>query len=264
MVMKNLVFTLAFMALALAAFAQPKLVGHRGSGYGLENSAESFTNGVELGYDYLETDIKMTKDGQFVCAHDDDTSRLGGKLTIANSTLRELQDETLTQTRGGVEYTGQLCSLQEYLQIIKDANIGAVIELKWTTGINSKDQSNIPKLIAAIDSMGMRDKVIILTSMKPCLEYIRTNYPDMTLQFLTGQYWKSHFDWCVQWKIDADIQAGHFDRDAVDMYHNAGLLVNMWTTNDDEGYNTYSSMGCDFITTERLDSKALNPQISLP
>lgn len=255
--MKTNLITLMLIMCGIAAYSQPKLVGHRGSGYGLENSAESFANGVKLGYDYLETDVKMTKDKRFVCSHDDDTKRLGGSLTIAESTLEQLQSETLTQKRGDKEYSGNICSLQEYLQIIKDANIGAVIELKWTTGINSNDQSNIPYLIAAIDSMHMRDRVIILTSMKPCLEYIRQNYPDITLQFLTGKYWSNHFDWCVQWKIDADIQAGYFDESTVQKYHDAGLLVNMWTTNTDEGYNNYTSMGCDFITTDRIDAHAL-------
>lgn len=255
--MKKLLLLFTLATYALFAYAQPKLVGHRGSGYGLENSEESFKKGIELGYHYLETDIKTTKDNRFVCTHDDDTKRLGGTKTIATSTLEELQSETLSQTRNGVKYTGHICSLDEYLQICKDGGVGAVIELKWATGINNNDQSKIPLVIKLIDEMEMRKNVIILTSMKPCLEYIRTNYPDITLQFLTGEYWESHFDWCVKWKIDVDIQSGYFDKSTVRKYHNEGLKVNMWTTNDEAGYRTYGNMGCDFITTDRLDGHNL-------
>jgi len=265
--MKRISIIFALAVIVFGAYAQPKLVGHRGSGYGLENSEESFKKGVELGYHYLETDIKMTKDRRFVCSHDDDDTRLGGTKTIATSTLEELQSETLRQTRSGVTYTGRICSLEEYLQIIKDAGIGAVVELKWTTGINDNDQSNIPELIKAIDAMGMREKVIILTSMKKCLEYIRKNYPDITLQFLTGQYWKNHFDWCVEWNIDVDIQVGYFDKSTVKQYHDKGLKVNMWTTNDAAGYRTYGNMGCDFITTDRIDGNNLpdlDPSVTFP
>lgn len=265
--MKKIALFLTAAIMALGAYAQPKLVGHRGSGYGVENTVESFQKGVDLGYHYLETDIKVTKDKRFVCTHDDDDTRLGGTKTIATSTLEELQSETLTQTRNGVTYTGRLCSLEEYMQIAKDGGIGCVIELKWATGINNNDQSNIPALIAAIDAMGMRKDVIILTSMKPCLEYIRTNYPDITLQFLTGQYWSNHFDWCVQWNIDVDIQTGYFDKSTVKKYHDKGLKVNMWTTNDEAGYRTYGNMGCDFITTDRLDGHnlpELDPSITFP
>ncbi len=244
-------------AMVIAMSARPILVGHRGSGTGLENSVESFTYGAQRGYDYLETDFKLTKDKQFVCSHDDNTTRLGGTLELATSTLAELQSETLTQTRSGVTYTGRLCSGQEYLDVCKQYNCLPLIELKWTTGINSNDQSNIPLLIKFIEDNGFRNKCIILTSMKPCLEYIRKNYPDITIQFLTGQYWANHFDWCVELGIDVDIQKGYFDKATVDKFHDAGLKVNMWTTNDKTEYKKFGDWGCDFITTDNLDPNDL-------
>lgn len=252
----------AILLAALTVFAAnaelPLLVGHRGSSYGVENSVESFTNGAKLGYSYLETDFKVTKDKQLVCSHDDDLSRLGGSsLTIAGSTLEELQAVPFTQTRSGTTYTGRLCSAQEYLDVCKQYGVRPLIELKWATGINNNDQSNIPMLIKFIEDNGFRDKCIILTSMKPCLEYIRKNYPDIELQFLTGQYWASHFDWCVKWDIDVDIQTGYFDKTTVEKYHNEGLKVNMWTTNSNDGYKQYGDWGCDFITTDNLDPKSL-------
>ena len=256
------ILTLALTAFGLlSAAAQPLLVGHRGSNYGLENSVESFQNGVILGYKYLETDVKFTKDNILVCSHDDDTKRLGGTKTLAGSTLEELQSETLTQTRLGTTYTGRLCSMKEYLQICKEGGIGALIELKWTAGINSNDCSKIPLLIDQIDAEGMRDRCIILTSMKPCLEYIRTHYPDIELQFLARQTWPDSFDWCAKWKIDADIESTYCTADAVRKFHEQGLKVNVWTANDDAGYKKYANMGCDFITTDRLDSEKL-PDIS--
>ena len=250
-----------FAALLAVTFAtvfaradeRPLLVGHRGSLWGLENSVESFTNGAKKGYEYLETDFKVTGDKQFVCTHDDDLTRLGGTKTIATSTLAELQSEPLTQTRSGVTYTGRLCSAQEFLDVCKLYNVKPLIELKWATGINSNDQSNIPMLIKFIEDNGFRSTCIILTSMKPCLEYIRKNYPDIKLQFLTGQYWANHFDWCVEQGIDVDIQAGYFDAACVRKFHKAGLIVNMWTANTNANYKTYAEMGCDMITTDQLD-----------
>lgn len=266
-IMKQLLLTLLVACTAFGIWAQPILVGHRGSGYGLENSEESFKKGIELGYQYLETDVKFSKDLKLVCSHDDNTTRLGGTKTLATSTLEELQSETLSQTRNGVKYTGRLCSMKEYLEICKEGGVGALIELKWTDGINSNDCSRIPLLIEQIEEVGMRKNCIILTSMKPCLEYIRTNYPDIELQFLTGQYWSNHFDWCVQWNIDVDIEAGWFDKSTVQKYHDKNLKVNMWTTNDEAGYKTYGNMGCDFITTDRIDGHnlpELNADINFP
>lgn len=257
--MKKFLILAAALATTVASWsALPILVGHRGSSYGVENSVESFTNGAKLGYKYLETDFKVTKDKQLVCTHDDDISRLGGSsLTIAGSTLAELQAVPFTQTRNGVTYTGRLCSAQEYLDVCKEQGVRPLIELKWATGINSNDCSNIPMLIDFIERNGFRNTCIILTSMKPCLEYIRKNYPDIELQFLTGQYWANHFDWCVEQKIDVDIQAGYFDASTVKKFHDAGLKVNMWTTNTQDGYKQYGNWGCDFITTDNLDGNNL-------
>jgi glycerophosphoryl diester phosphodiesterase len=255
--MKKLFSILCLVLTTFAMSAKPILVGHRGSIYGVENTVESFTNGAKLGYEYLETDIKITKDGQYVCSHNDDLTAVGGTLTIATSTLAELQAEDLKQTRGGVAYTGHLCSLAEYLDVCKEYNVKPLMELKWTDQISSNNTSGIPDLIKFIEDRGFRKSCIIITSMKPCLEYIRTNYPDIELQFLTGEKWANHFDWCVQYGIDANIQAGYFDKSTVTKYHDKGLKVNMWTTNDAAGYKTYGNMGCDFITTDKLDPKDL-------
>ncbi len=242
----------------------PLLVGHRGSSYGVENTEQAFREGAKLGYQYLETDIKTTKDVKFALCHDDDLKNFGhSNLTIAGSTMAELQAVTLTQTRGGVKYTGKLMELSEFLDLCTELNVLPVIELKWGTGVNDHDQSNMPALVKVIQDKGYYDKAIILTSMKPCLEWLHTNHPTMQLQFLTGQYWANHFDWCVERGIDVDIQASYFDAETVAKYHEKGLKVNMWTTNTAAGYTEYTLMGCDFITTDNLDGNNL-PDVIVP
>ncbi len=242
----------------------PLLVGHRGSSYGVENTEQAFREGAKLGYQYVETDIKVTKDTKFVLCHNDDLSTFGhSSLTIAGSTLEQLQAVTLTQTRSGVKYTGKLMELGEMLDLCTEIGVLPVIELKWGTGVNSNDQSNMPALVQVIKDKGYYDKAIILTSMKPCLEWLKTNHPTMELQFLTGEYWANHFDWCVEKGIDVDIQASYFDAETVAKYHEKGLKVNMWTTNTAAGYTEYTLMGCDFITTDNLDGNNL-PDVIVP
>ena len=149
--MKKFYLFLLGVIVATTVFAQPKLVGHRGSYWGLENSTEAFINGAKKGYHYLETDVKVTKDGVLVCCHNDDLTSWGGTLTIAESNWEDLKAEELSQTRGGVKYTGHLTSFEEYLDICKEYNVLPLIELKWATGINNNDFSNVPKLIEIIE-----------------------------------------------------------------------------------------------------------------
>ena len=174
--MKRTTLLSLFSLLITLSSAQTLLVGHRGSYWGVENSAEAFINGALKGYHYLECDIKVAADGTIVVSHDDSTKRLGGNLAVNKASLDELKAETYTQTRGGITYTGSICTLAEYLDICAEYNVLPLIELKWATGINSNDQSGIPALVELIEEKGFRNKCIILTSMKPCLEYLRFRY----------------------------------------------------------------------------------------
>ncbi len=250
--MKRTILLSLFSLLVTLLSAQPLLVGHRGSYWGVENTAEAFINGALKGYHYLECDIKVAGDGTIVLSHDDNTSRLGGSLTISSSTLAQLKAETYTQTRGGVTYTGTICTLAEYLDICAEYNVLPLIELKWATGINSNDQSGIPALVQLIDEKGFRNKCIILTSMKPCLEYLRTHYPDINLQLLAWKHSRKNFKWCKQWNINADIHHSGINRRIIKKHHKAGLKINTWTINNLSAYQKFTQIGCDFITTDNL------------
>ena len=95
MLMKR-IFTLLSLIIALQVQAwKPLMVGHRGSGLGVENTKEAFLNGVEKnGYDGLECDVRVTRDGVYVISHDETTERVGGNLTVTNATYEELLAES--------------------------------------------------------------------------------------------------------------------------------------------------------------------------
>lgn len=236
----------------------PLMVGHRGCGYAVENTAEAFERGAEMGFNYLECDVRVTADGEFVISHDETTERVGGALKIAEATLDALKSEVYEQTRNGVTYEGStICTLAEYLDICRKYGVLPVIELKWGTGINNDDFSNMPRLISLIESKGFRNSCVILTSMKKCLDYLHELYPDIQLQFLTAQYWANHYDWTVGQRMDVDVNHEYVDEGLVNMYHDNSLKVNVWTVNSIDDYLKYDEMGVDFITTDRLSPRAL-------
>lgn len=72
------------------------VIGHRGaSGYAPEHTFASWDLALELGADYLEQDLQMTKDGMLVVLHDDTLDRTtGGTCTgrVIDHTLEELRD----------------------------------------------------------------------------------------------------------------------------------------------------------------------------
>lgn len=71
---------------------------HRGGAYhpeleGLENTMAAFRHAVELGYDYLETDVHSTRDGRLLAFHDTVLDRVTDRRgEIASLTRAEVQE----------------------------------------------------------------------------------------------------------------------------------------------------------------------------
>lgn len=100
-------------------------MAHRGGALlseniGIENTMEAFRNAIELGFEYIESDVQASRDGEIFCFHDDDLARLigrpgrfidfdsaeiknalvGGKATVP--TLDEVL-ETFTETKFNID-----------------------------------------------------------------------------------------------------------------------------------------------------------------
>ena len=252
--MKKITAILLFACIVFQAYAwKPKFAGHRGSYRGVENTEEAMVNGINhYGYTGLEIDVKTTSDGICVCWHDDDLSRVGHNVTIASSKWADLKDLTLTQTRGGVTYTGKLLTVDRYLEICKENNIFPIIELKWASGINNNDMSWFNKLYALIQKHNMVDKAYILTSMQKSLEYVRTNYPALKCQFLCYEVTEARYEWCKQWGINPSVQTGGLSKYMARKCHDAGMEVACWTVNSESSYKQHGELGCTTMTCDYL------------
>ncbi|MBQ0069686.1 MAG: hypothetical protein KBT09_08045 [Bacteroidales bacterium] len=252
--MKRITVSALLLLVCVQAWAwKPLFVGHRGCYHGVENTVEAFRNGVdEYGYDGLECDVRVTLDGEYVISHDDNTTRLGGNLTVASATLAQLKAEKYTQTRGGVTYTGTICTIDEYLDICVEKNVFPVIELKSTTGINGSTMTNFPGLAKKIIDHGLADKVVILTSMQKSLEYVKTNYPQFQAQYLCAANWSANASWCRHYDLNPSIQSGYFDIETVNYFRRLGRKVAVWTVDSEADYKKYGNMGVYMMTCNYL------------
>jgi glycerophosphoryl diester phosphodiesterase len=96
--------------------AQPSSVlafAHRGGAYhpeleGLENTLSAFEHAVALGYDYLETDVHVTRDGVLLAFHDSVLDRVTDRR---GEIARLTYDEVRTAVIGGREEIPTLAML---------------------------------------------------------------------------------------------------------------------------------------------------------
>ena len=179
-------------------------------------------------------------------------------VKVAEASEEFLLSLPLKQKRNdGKVYEGNLCSLDHFLDICKTNNVFPVIEIKWSWNIYS-DNANpdhscydgIQALMGLIDSKGLSDETVILTSMKGVLENIRELDKNIKLQLLSRQNWEHHIDWCKDHNIDIDIQREMKTENMVKTFHDLGLEVNVWTINNDSEYDMYRDLGVDMITTD--------------
>lgn len=84
---------------ATTAMARPVVIAHRGaSGYLPEHTLEAYIRGMELGADFVEPDLVMTKDGVLVARHENEISETTNVATVfpAKKTTKTVDDVKVT------------------------------------------------------------------------------------------------------------------------------------------------------------------------
>ena len=207
-----------------------QFIGHAGCYYGLMNSEEAFINAGKRGYQLVECDLKQTSDGVFVLSHDDDFNG----TQIANTSYANLKNITKTSTRGGVEYTTTICTLERYLEICKEYGMKAVIELKYSNGINNNSQSRMQALMDEIEKCGMLKEVVFLGSQYNCLIWVKEHgYDYIPCQYLVNSIESAtYLERCNTYDLDISFNIDPSNSNSTDWimrYLDAGHKVACYT-----------------------------------
>lgn len=244
-------------------------IGHAGSYFGLMNSEEAILYAItQLKYQAIEVDLKQTKDGIFVLSHDD----VFGNYNIASTNWSDLKDVEVTQTRkassaypvinGDVKgdgiYTTKLCTLEKFLNICKQYNVTAVIELKSSSGITNSNQSRMQALMEVIENAKMLEDVIFLGSQYNCLIWTRNNgYEYIPCQYLVNSCESEEYlQRCIENDLDISINVtGNYSNSEewIVRYHDAGLKVSTYTYSQYVDYDVvqeWINKEVDFVTCD--------------
>lgn len=123
-------------ALVVSAFSfhaaeKPLIIAHRGaSGYAPENTMAAFELAERLGADFIELDVRMSKDGELAVIHDKTLDRTTNKAGFVHHyTLRELQGIDAGSRFHPVFSEQTIVSLEEVMDRFA-GRIGLLIEIK--------------------------------------------------------------------------------------------------------------------------------------
>ena len=219
-----------------------KTIAHRGYvAKGVENSIEALEGAAEVGADYVEFDIILTKDNKFVVMHDYNLKRLAG----LNKRVQDMNfDEVVGLTIKQGDYTSKIPSLEEFVTKAKELNMNLVIELKP----HGAEPSNyIDILIGEIKRLKLENYKFMSLNSK-VMEELETKVPNIEtgyvipLQF--GNFHHSNVDFFV-------IEDFSYSDRLVEQARKENKQVFVWTINDPALITKYLQSPADGIITDK-------------
>jgi len=111
-------------------------IAHRGAPYlAPENTLPSFSAAVERGAQWIEVDVKLTRDMQPVIIHDDSVERTtNGKGFVANLSFEEIRALDAGVCFGHIFKGVKVPTLVETIEFVLDKGVGLQLEIKPTSG----------------------------------------------------------------------------------------------------------------------------------
>lgn len=218
------------------------LIAHRGaSKLAPENTLKAFEKAIELGADYVEFDVHISKDGEIVIMHDSTVDRTtGGKGTIEEMTLKELKDLDCGEGE-------KIPTLQDLIELAKD-KIGLQLEIK------AKGMAE--KIVHLVREAGLIESIIISSFDHDELLEIKRIEPSIKLaSLILGVKKKSS----IKEAIDNGFHAIHpMDKFASSKFiasaHEHGIKVNVWTVDSKSKMRKLIEKGVDGIITNDVEA----------
>ena len=218
-----------------------KTIAHRGYvAKGVENSIEALEGAAEVGADYVEFDIILTKDNKFVVMHDYNLKRLTG----LNKRVQDMNfDEVVGLTIKQGDYTSKIPSLEEFVNKAKELNMNLVIELKP----HGAEPSNyIDILIDEVKRLKLENYKFMSLNSK-VMEELETKAPNLETGYVIPLQFGNFSNTKVNFFVIEDFS--YRDR-LVDQAKKQNKKVFVWTINDSALITKYLQSPADGIITD--------------
>lgn len=244
------------------------IIAHRGaSAYSADNTLAAYEMAVNMGADYIEIDLQMTKDGKLVALHDSVLTFHNVKQAVADVTFEDIQlhypgndfeKNHLNYTLPSFDEL-RIVHLDEILHHFGDS-INYYIEIKspkMYPGIEEEllKQLDNYHLIHREDSI---PKVIIQSFDEKTLKEIFAIEPSIPLIKLykfdkDAQLSKKELKNLTQYASGVGINASAVSREFIAAMHRENLLIHPYTVNDEGMMRLLILLGVNGIFTDRPD-----------
>ncbi|NOZ29766.1 MAG: glycerophosphodiester phosphodiesterase [Chloroflexi bacterium] len=216
------------------------VVGHRGAaGVVPENTLKGFRYAIELGVDYVECDVHLTRDGHLVVIHDETVSR----TTNGRGRVRDLDFVIVRSLDAGEGQ--QIPTLDEVLATIR-GRVRLLCELK---GEGVEDAA-----VDAVLARGMAKEVIFTSFHLDRLARVRERGDDLQIGVIFQDPGEDDLRRAVDLgACSVGIHYRNLCLRLVDEAHNLGLDVRAWNPDTLREQKAMIALGVDGVSTNRPD-----------
>ena len=120
----------------MTTLAIPRVIGHRGAkAYAPENTLVSIHTAADLGAEWVEVDVKLTKDGHAIIFHDETLERCTGTGgLVKDMTFAAIRELDAGSWYGETFIGEKIPTLEEVLNAVLERDMGINIEIKPCPG----------------------------------------------------------------------------------------------------------------------------------
>lgn len=208
-----------------------------------ENSLAAFRHATSLGFTFLETDVRPTRDGVAVLHHDADVERTtDAEGLVRDMTWRRVRDLRLADSSTPLR-------LEELLEEFPDAHIT----------VDAKENGSVAAIADAIHRTRAIDRVCVTSFSRHRLQRLRALLPRAEsgahpwevahLRFLPNSQPRHGAPARVQVPTRA-FGVNLVGSDFIERAHGRGLAVDVWTIDDPDEMSTLVGLGVDGIMTD--------------
>ena len=233
----------------------PKIIGHRGTAaYAPENTLEGIHTAADMGIEWVELDVKLTKDQVPILFHDDTLDRTtNGFGPVAEKTLEELRDYECGSWFAD-SFTGiKIPTLEEAIDVLLERDLGLNLEIKPCP---SREKETAE---AALDILSQiwddHDRLLISSFLHVSLEAALDVAQDWHRGLLFGEELPENWgDLADYLKVSTiNVNAAKISREEVEDIIDKGLPILAYTVNDAQDARRLQSWGVDGFFSDAPD-----------
>lgn len=237
------------------------IIAHRGaSAYAVSHTLTAYEMAVQMGADYIEIDLQMTKDGKLVALHDSVVTFHNAQQTVADVTFDDLQlhspgngytlpnfdnfrivdlSEILRHFGDSVNYYIEMKSPELYPGMEEEL----LHQLREHNLLNRHDA--IPKvIIQSFDVKSLRE----VSKMEPSIPLIKLYKFGKDVKLSKKELRK-----LTKYASGVGVNVDALNLKFIETMHQKGLVVHPYTVNDEETMRRLMELGVNGIFTDRPD-----------